>query len=145
MLRPCPACDATNRIPAARLHESARCGRCKAELPRSATPIEVPDRATFDEIVTGARVPVLVDFWATWCGPCRMVAPEVHRVAEQLAGQAIVLKVNTEQLSELAARYGVQAIPNFAVFNHGQLIRQQAGAMRAADLARIVPVDRNAA
>jgi thioredoxin 2 len=145
MLRTCSACNATNRIPAARLHEPAKCGRCKGALPRSSTPIEVPDVATFDDLIGNARVPVLVDFWAAWCGPCRMVAPEVHRVAEQLAGRALVLKVNTEQLPQLASRYRVQGIPNFVVFERGQLVRQQAGAMRAADLARLVPTAARAA
>jgi thioredoxin 2 len=107
-------------------------------------PIDVADVKTFDDVIGGARVPVLVDFWAAWCGPCRVVAPEVSRVASELAGRAIVLKVNTEQLPPLAARYRVQGIPNFIVFRGGQLVRQQAGAMRAADLARLVDVARAA-
>jgi thioredoxin 2 len=138
MQRTCPSCGAVNRIPFARMHEEARCGRCKTALPASATPIEVPDRATFDAFVRDARVPLLVDFWAAWCGPCRMVAPEVARVAADLAGRALVLKVDTERLPELAARYRVQGIPNFAVFRDGQLVRQQAGAMRAPQLAQLV-------
>ena len=81
---------------------------------------------------------MLVDFWAAWCGPCRMVAPEVEKVASQLAGRALVLKVDTEKLPQLAQRYRVQGIPNFAVFRGGTLAHQQAGAMRAADLARLV-------
>lgn len=138
MLRTCSACGSVNRVPVARLHETGRCGRCKAALPASAAPIDVPDVATFDAVIGGARVPILVDFWAAWCGPCRMVAPEVARVAGQLAGSALVLKVNTEQLPELARRYRVQGIPNFVVFRDGRLVLQQAGAMRAPDLARLV-------
>jgi thioredoxin 2 len=134
-----------NRIPADHLHQDGRCGRCKTALPRSTAPIDVPDGATFDEIVNKARVPILVDFWAAWCGPCRMVAPEVAKVAQSLAGHALVLKVNTEQLPELAQRYRVSGIPNFAVFSGGQMVRQQAGAMRAADLVRLVPVGTRAA
>ena len=138
MNRTCTSCGSINRIPAAHLHQTGRCGRCKTALPLASAPIDVPDVAAFDDIVAHARVPILVDVWAAWCGPCRMVAPEVARVANDRAGQTIVLKVNTEELPELARRYRVQGIPNFAVFRDGRLVHQQAGAMRAPDLARLV-------
>lgn len=138
MLRVCPDCGAKNRVPAARLHEKGVCGRCKAALPASSSPMDVPDVKTFDEIIASAHVPVLVDFWAEWCGPCRMVAPEVAALANHQSGKVIVLKVNTEQLPALAARYRVQGIPNFALFSGGQLLRQQAGAMREAGLQRFL-------
>jgi thioredoxin 2 len=126
MIRPCPACEKKNRVPADHLSDTGRCGACGAPLPPISVPIDA-DSTTFDEIVAGARVPVLIDFWAAWCGPCRMAAPEVKRTAEQMAGRAIILKVDTERWPALAQRFNVMSIPNFVVLKNGRLVRQQPG------------------
>lgn len=128
MIRTCAACGSENRVPAHHLADRGRCGRCKAELSPLAEPVEV-GADEFDDITSHARVPVLVDFWAAWCGPCRMVAPSVKRVAQELAGKAIVLKVDTDRNPELATRFNVRGIPNFAVFAQGKKVLQQAGAV----------------
>lgn len=109
-----------------RLAETGRCGACQAELPAVREPLDA-DEAFFDDVVKSSRVPVLVDFWAAWCGPCRMAAPEVRRTAENMAGRALVLKVDTEAHPALAARFNVRGIPNFLVMKDGQVVTQQPG------------------
>ncbi len=133
MIRSCPHCGKGNRVPARHLTHAGRCGACHQSLPPLAVPLDV-DTALFDEIVGGTDAPVLVDFWAEWCGPCKTAAPEVTKAAANLAGKAVVLKVDSDRNPELSARYGVRSIPNFAVFRGGRLAWQQPGVMRHVQL-----------
>jgi thioredoxin 2 len=130
MIRACPSCNTKNRIPAAHLAEDGKCGKCKATLPPVEEPLDV-DAATFDEIVKDAKVPVLVDFWATWCPPCRAAAPHVKSVAHEMKGRAIVLKVDTDRNPSVAARFGVRGIPNFVVLKGAAPVHQSAGLVDA--------------
>jgi thioredoxin 2 len=135
MVRTCGACGQKNRIRAANLASNVRCGRCKTAIAPVREPIEA-DAATFDEIVQQVSVPVLVDFWADWCGPCHMAAPEVKKVAESMAGRAIVLKVDTDRYPEIGERFHVRGIPNFVVLRNGQAVFQQAGVVSQAQMER---------
>ena len=126
VIRTCAHCQQKNRIAAKHLSDTGRCGACKLALPPLAEPLAV-DTVLFDEIVQSATVPILVDFWAGWCGPCRTAAPEVARTASDMAGKALVLKVDTEANPQLSARFQVRSIPNFLVLSGQKTVLQQAG------------------
>jgi thioredoxin 2 len=135
---PCPACGTKNRLAYDRLGAAVRCGRCREALAPPSEPVEVARAADFDRIVGRAAVPVVVDYWAPWCGPCRMVAPELVKVASRNAGRLLVLKVNTDELPELGERYGIRSIPTLAVFAAGREVARTAGARPAADIEAFV-------
>jgi thioredoxin 2 len=132
----CPSCAQRNRVAFAA--KEARCGRCNTTLSAPSAPIEVPDAASFDALVRDARIPVVVDFWAPWCGPCRMVAPELARVAASNAGRFIVVKVNTDALPELGERFRIRSIPTMTVFAGGREVARTTGARPAADIESFV-------
>ena len=132
----CPSCGQRNRV--AFSTREARCGRCKSALPPPSQPIEVPNAQVFDALVRDGRQPVVVDFWAPWCGPCRMVAPELARVAASNAGRFVVVKVNTDAVPELGERFRIQSIPTMAVFAGGKEVARTSGAMPAAQIESFV-------
>ena len=134
----CAQCGQRNRLQYGRINAETRCGKCRAALGPPAEPIEVPDASTFDALIANAQLPVVVDFWAPWCGPCRTVAPEIARVAASNPGRLIVVKVNTDAVSELGDRFGIRSIPTMAVFAGGRERGRTAGARPAADIEAFV-------
>ena len=135
MQQSCPKCGIANRIPFEKIGTSGKCGRCKTPLPLPNQPIELTTASEFDALVGHAPLPVVVDFWAAWCGPCRAVAPELERLARDRAGQLLVAKVDTERVQDLASRFAVRSIPLIIRFDRGRESKRVAGAMRAEQLA----------
>jgi thioredoxin 2 len=134
----CPSCHQKNRLAYERLTEGVRCGRCKADLPAASAPVEVANESDFDRLIAASSIPVVVDFWAPWCGPCRAVAPEIVKVAARQAGKLLVAKVNTDETGLLDERLGIRSIPTMAVFKGGREIARTAGARPAADIETFV-------
>ncbi|MBB3120746.1 thioredoxin TrxC [Pseudoduganella violacea] len=123
----CPHCDAVNRVPAARLREEPVCGKCQKPL-FTGQPVDLSS-ARFLKHIERSDLPVLVDFWAPWCGPCRQMAPFYAQAAQRLEPAFRVVKVNTEEAQDLAARYAIRSIPTLALFKGGREVARQPGAM----------------
>jgi thioredoxin 2 len=134
----CGACGQRNRLVFERLGTPVRCGRCKQEIPAPSAPIDIGTVADFDRLVAHVDLPIVVDYWAPWCGPCRMVAPELEKLATRNAGKLLVVKVNTDVLTQLGERYGIRSIPTMAVFAEGQELSRTSGARPVADIEDFV-------
>jgi thioredoxin 2 len=138
VLLDCASCGRKSRLPYAALGKTTRCGNCKAALQAPGGPVEAPTGPAFDAAAAQSTLPLVVDFWAPWCGPCRMVAPELEKVARARAGQWLVVKVNTDELEEIGQRYRIRSIPTLAVVHGGRELAREAGVRPAADIERFV-------
>ena len=131
----CAHCGAVNRLPTQRLADDPACGRCHQAL-LDGQPIELDDRR-FDDFVRQTTLPVLVDFWAPWCGPCRQMAPQFEAAARQLKGRAVLVKVNSDDSPEASARFAIRSIPTLVRLQGGVEVRRQSGAIPAAQIVAL--------
>ena len=134
IIQSCPACGTANRIAYAKVSQQGRCGTCKADLSLIAAPAEMTSLAAFTALIAQSPMPVVIDFWAAWCGPCQMMAPEFAKAAELAVGEAIFIKVNTDEQQQIAAQFGIQGIPAFALMKNGKVAARTSGFQPAARL-----------
>ena len=134
----CGTCGQKNRVAYGHLGAAAKCGRCKNTISATATPLEVSTTADFDRLVAQSSIPIVVDYWAPWCGPCRMVAPELAKVAARSGGKFLVVKVNTDAMPDLGERYRIRSIPTMAVFSGGREVTRTTGARPAMEIEQFI-------
>src|SRR6266850_3499532 len=138
VIETCPKCRQKNRVQFSGLGSVVRCGHCKAELPPLASPIEINDEGAFESLAGASSLPVLVDFWADWCGPCKMMAPELSKVASSSVGKFVVAKVNTEGVPALAQRFRISALPTLMLVKNGTEVARTEGARPAVEIQKFV-------
>jgi len=143
VIRTCSHCGQKNRVPGKFLASTGRCGSCKSELAPTTEPVAA-DAALFDEIVQNANVPVLVDFWAEWCGPCKMIAPLLDEIAKELPTKVKIVKVNVDEEQQLAQQYGIYNIPTLLFFKGGQVADQVVGAVPKEQIVKVIEKHANA-
>ncbi|MBW2453928.1 MAG: thioredoxin family protein [Deltaproteobacteria bacterium] len=135
---PCEECGQKNRVPLSRIGKRGKCGKCDHPLPAPDHPLEVEQASELRAIIKESKVPVLVDFWASWCGPCRTVGPEIAKIAKKRAGDWLVVKANTEVDPQVGSDHGVRSIPMMAVFSGGKEVGRTTGARPAPAIEQFV-------
>lgn len=138
VLIPCPSCGRTNRVPYSALGKTTRCAHCHTALPATGEPLEVPDAAIFDALIASSSLPVVVDFWAPWCGPCKAIGPVLEEIAKEYNGRLKVVKMNVDENPQTPSKFGVRGIPNLILFKAGEVREQIVGAVPKSQLVKAI-------